>query len=536
MNILFALYGGLDSNSAGPLITHVSELRRLGHECAVALPLDAKTTSLHDAAFLRTFRYGEVLSNGAGIFPDNRPADILHAWTPREVVRRFVTSYLAKRPTPWIIYLEDNEGWIARAALNLVGLREDVLLQHSEEVISVWTPEGLPHPLRYESFIGLADAAVVIQDKLAIDVPPWVPGTTVMPGVDLEVFSPQPADPASRGRYGIADGERVIVYPGGLNDFTRPGLEAICLAVGIINRHGVPCRLLRTGPFALDFLDRIPADAAASVTDLGVLPRGHLPGLLAMADVFVQPGKLDPFEDLRLPGKLPELFAMGRPVVLPNANIATLLQDGVNAVIHHSGSPEEIAEKCLALFADPDRARKIGEAGRRFAESHFDPKAQARRLESVYRAAVAAFDPRIAGELWRDDAEQVSAPALLARRLRLLAKAPGAGATSGSAMLEAHARSIEFTLERTRGLETGMEVRDRQIASLKEEVAASDKRVAELSRSIAQATARSSALSRTIVERDQHIAAVKASLSWRITHPLRVAGRIVSRFASYLRF
>ena len=553
MNLLFALYGDFTSNSAIPLLLHARELVRLGHRCAVAIPSGLESAAAHGDAQVPTLLYRHVLADPAAVFADGRPADVVHAWTPRENVRRFVTSYLVKHPTPWVIYLEDNEGWIARFALGLAGLHEDVLLQHTDEVISTWTPQALSNPLRYESFIGLADAAVVIQDKLAVDVPPWVPCTTVMPGVDLELFSPRPADSALRQRYGVAANERVIVYPGGLNGFTRPGLEALCRAVGVISRHGTPCRLLRSGPVALDFLDDLPPDVAAAVSDLGLLPRDEMPQLLALSDVFVQPGKHDAFEDLRLPAKLPELLAMGRPVVLPETGIAHLLEDGVNAVFHRTGSPEELAEKCLALFADPQRARAIGEAGRRFAAAHFEPKAQAARLEGVYRAARDAFDPRLAATLWSSDASETPVPALLARKLRLLAKSPRADVSP----LEAHARCIEFGLERSRGLEIGMAVRDREIGTLKDEVKASGERIATMSEAIAardQAIAdlakrvdalshtvadqggRLTALNAAINERERHIAALESSLSWRITHPLRAAGRIALRLRSRLRF
>src|SRR5207247_212242 len=95
---------------------------------------------------VRAVLFADALANPKAIFADGRPADMLHAWTPRENVRLFVTAYLTRRPTPWIVYLEDNEGWIAQAALSPVGLREDVLLQHSEEVISLWTAQALSHP------------------------------------------------------------------------------------------------------------------------------------------------------------------------------------------------------------------------------------------------------------------------------------------------------------------------------------------------------------------------------------------------------
>jgi hypothetical protein len=304
----------------------------------------------------------------------------------------------------------------------------------------------------------------------------------------------------------------------------------------------------------LDFLDRLPPGNAERVTQLGILHREALPDLLALADVLVQPGKHDPFEDLRLPGKLPEFFAMGRPVLLPDTNIAGLLQDGVDAIIYRTGTPEEIAEKCLELFANPARARAIGEAGRRFAETHFDPKTQAAKLLEVYEAARDRFDPALAAKLWTDDAERISPSALLVRKLRLLAGAGGTNAAS-SAMLEALASSMEYTLERAAGLETGMAVRDREIASrdlaisaLKEEIAARDGhiasyrqwvedrnvRIGDLEKVVAELNGHIDFFRREIAARDHHIAVMESTLSWRITAPIRFVGRLAKRVASAL--
>jgi len=526
MNILFVMYGDFRSNSAHPMALHARELATMGHACAAAVPSNAETAGeLHEVRFT-PMSYSQVLAAPGSAFPDGRSADVIHAWTPREGVRLFVTEYQSRRPTPWILYHEDNEAWIARAALAMAGLREDVLLQHTKEVISTWTPPGMPHPLRFESFIGLADAAVVIQDKLAVDVPPWVRCTTVMPGVDLEFFRPLAPDPALRRRHGVDDGERVIVYPGGLNDFTRPGLESLARAVGLINERGTRCRLLRSGPVALDFLDRLPPAAAAAVTDLGALPREELPGLLALADAFVQPGKHEPFEDLRLPGKLPELLAAGRPVLLPDTNIASLLRDGVDAVILRTGTPEEIADKCLELFADPGKARQIGEGGRRFAETHFDPRTQAARLEAVYRSAREAYDERIAREVWTAQAADTAVRALLVVRLRAMAKARPDDARTP--MLNAYATLLDKALERERGLEAGIAVRDHELAALKGQVETTraeseawQREVMKLREAVAREQAQAQAIGAVASECERRIAEFERSLSWRITAPLR---------------
>jgi glycosyltransferase involved in cell wall biosynthesis len=498
MNVLFVLYGDLEANSAVPLTLHARELHARGHRCAVAVA--SKEGAAQALSTLRVMSHEEALEHPLAVF-DGEKASVLHAWTPRENVRRFVTAWLVARPTPWVIYLEDNEEWIAKAALAMAGLPENVLLQHSQEVISTWTPPGMPHVLRFRAFIGLADAAAVIQPRLAADVPPWVPCTTVMPGVDLEAFAPRAPDPALRARYGVREGEKVVVYPGGLNDFTRPGLEALARAVGLVNERGVRCRLLRSGPVALDFLERLAPAVAQQVTDLGPLPRAELPALMALADAFVQPGRHDAFEDLRLPGKLPELFATGRPVAMPRTNIADLLQDGVNAVFH-DGTPESIAEQCLALFRDPARANAIGAAGRTFAESHFDPRMQAERLEAVYRAAIDAFDPAIARAVWSPDAAQHPVSALLARRLRLLAKAGRESPATVPALLDAHAAALESLLARSYALQEGLAVRDRELDALRPGTKALEAEVRELR---------------------GRVAALETSLSWRLTRPIRMA-------------
>jgi glycosyltransferase involved in cell wall biosynthesis len=499
MNILFVLYGDFSSNSANPLALYARELQLCGDSCAVAVPFNLETVQQYPYISFRPLLYGDVLNNPAMAFPDGRPADVIHAWTPREIVRRFVTSYMTKRPTPLVVYLEDNELWIACRAL---GIEEAALCGQTEQSISGRLPGVLSHPFRYQSFIGLADAVAVIQDKLETDVPPWVYRETVMPGIDLDFFSPRKANPLLRRQYGVAENERVIVYPGGLNQFNRPAIETLCRAVGLINRQGYPCRLLRTGPYALDFMNSLPPDAAASINELGVLPRSELPDLLALADVFVQPGKIDPFEDLRLPGKLPELLAMGRPVIMPDVNIAHLFHDGVNAVLTRTGTAQEIAAKCAGLFSDPQQAERIGLGGRQFAEKYFDIKSQAKLMARVYKIACDNFDPVIAAEVWQNGDENTPVAALLARKLKLMADSSGAKFSfERDDILKEHAQYIESTQLRLQALEAAIAGRDGQIADLNE----------------------------AVTERDMQINALYSSRSWRITLPLRIVAHQMRR-------
>lgn len=510
MNVLFVLYGDFSSNSANPLVLYARELQSRGHKCAIAVPSNRESIRLYENPAFIPILYGDVLASPDSVFPDGRPADVIHACTPREIVRCFVTAYMTKRPTPLVIYLEDNESWIAIRAL---GFNEATLLQHTEREISAILPDLLAHPFYYDSFIGLADAVAVIQDKLRIKVPPWVHCETVMIGVDLEFFSPRAADPSLRKHYGVAENERVIVYHGGLNGFTKPAIETLCQAVGLINQHGYPCRLLRTGPFALDFLEKLPRDTASAINDLGLLPKRELPNLLALADVFVQPGEFDPFEDLRLAGKVPEFLAMGRPVVLPNVNIAHLFRDGVDAVLLCIASAAEIAQKCLALFSDPERAHMIGRAGRLLAQKYFDVRSQACLLEAVYKTACNNFDPAIASETWRDAGPNTPVTLLLARKLKLLAASSTKLEFAAGDILREYARYIEFVQRRVAGLETVIAERDStettaQLITLKQQVTERDRQIAELNKA-----------------NDGFL----NSKSWRLTLPLRKAKSLVEK-------
>jgi glycosyltransferase involved in cell wall biosynthesis len=511
MNILFVLYWDFRSNSANPLTLYARELHSAGHSCAIAVPSGLETADQYDQSAFRPVLFQDVLTDATSVFPDGRPADVIHACTPREVVRRFVTFYMAKCPTPLVIYLEDNERWIA---LHELGLQEKTLRAETDLNIACVLPDGLSHPFRYPSFIGLADAVAVIQDKLKIEVPPWVHCETVMIGVDLELFSPQPPDARLRKKYAVGETERVIVYHGGVDQYKRTAIETLCKAIGIINQRGYPCRLLRTGIRPLAFLDTLTAANRSKITDLGLVPKIELPGILALADVFVQPGEIDPFEDLRLPGKIPEFLGMARPVVIPDVNIAHLFTDGVNAALLRTGSAEEIANKCIDLFSDAEKADAIGQAGRLLAEQYFDVKTQARRLEQLYKAACAGFDPDLSSAIWQTEHPDEPVPLRLVRKLRLLAdRGNRQSESSPGDLMREHACYMELMHQRVKGLEQGI---DGATATLR----------------------------RAIAEREKEIQTLLASTSWRLTQPLRTVraflttaggSRAVSLFKNAMR-
>src|SRR5262249_12867260 len=147
--------------------------------------------------------------------------------------------------------------------------------------------------------------------------PPDVPTHLLFPGVDFNQYQPQPADPVFRAQIGLQPDEKVLVFTGSNTFANEPEMRELYLAVTFLNQRGTRTRLVRTGFNSPRFLDGLSADVKRHVIDLGFIEKSRLPNLLALADVLVQPGHPGPFNDFRLPSKLPEFLASGKPVALP---------------------------------------------------------------------------------------------------------------------------------------------------------------------------------------------------------------------------
>jgi len=268
---------------------------------------------------------------------------------------------------------------------------------------------------------------IVIQEKLKSQVPPWVLCETLLPPVDVEFFRPSVPDKEFMKRYHIGDHEKIIVYHGGANEFTSDALLSLCIAVGIINNRGHRCRLIRSGVGSLEFLSRLPLEITSRVLDLGRLPREQLPKLLSLADVFVQPKVAADFDEMRFPGKVPEFLAMGKPVILPKENISDLLCNGINVIFLDSGTPDDIADKCIALFSNKGKALSLGRAGREVCERNFDSRSQAKKLEKIYLSAMSVFNSSVSSSVWLKGKKGESINAALSRRLNAMAEVKSLG-------------------------------------------------------------------------------------------------------------
>ncbi len=445
MNILFVNYGDFKTNSLNHIAGFANALCAAGHACVVAVPSGPETISaIRDPLFIPA-TYAAALAK-PGLFPDARPADLIHAWTPREGVRKFVLAYqrLLATPARVIIHLEDNERYLIEA---YTGKPFSELRTASPHDTDRWLVDGLPHPLRHESFLRVADGITHIVDRLKEHVPAGIPTQLLPPPVDFNLYRPTAPDAALRLKLGLRPDEKVIVFTGSNTFANEPEMRELYLAVALLNQRGTPTRLIRTGFNSPTFLASLAFDYPTFVLDLGFVEKSKLPQLLALADVLVQPGHPGPFNDFRLPSKLPEFLAAGKPVVLPPTNLALLMQDGREAVFLETGAPEEIAATCQRLFADPKLCATLGQNAVAFAHRHFDSAANTRALAAFYAATVA----RPAANDWSLASDPVASETeLLAARLQALAPAPLAPELAHLALL---LRDLELSLDATRGLQ-----------------------------------------------------------------------------------
>ncbi|HVU35386.1 MAG TPA: glycosyltransferase [Opitutaceae bacterium] len=463
MNILFVNYGDFTTNSLNHISGFANTLSADGHACVVAVT-GRKETLAHIAnPLFIAATYDEVLAT-PNLFPNGRPADILHAWTPRECVRKFTAQYQRTAGTParLIIHLEDNERFLLEAC---TGRTFAELRRAPADELEALLNDSLPHPVRHETFLRVADGITHIIDRLVELAPPGIPRHLLFPGVDFAQYRPQPADPEFRRELGLRDDEKIIVFTGSNTFANEPEMRDLYLGVALLNQRGVATRLVRTGFNSPKFLDDLADDVKRHVLDLGFIEKSRLPKLIALADVLVQPGRPGPFNDYRLPSKLPEYFASGKPIALPPTNIAQLLDDGREAVFLPTGSPAEIADTCARLFATPTLGAELGANAVEFARKHFDLRANTRALGAFYAAVAdrparvdwrAETDPatteatvfaaHFAVELSRSSVPEQSdasaATALLADLVRELEQQIALAAESGAAAEGTHAAPV----------------------------------------------------------------------------------------------
>lgn len=380
MNLLFVSHCDFTGNSAIHIFNIANRLVAGGIPCIVAAPGDPASVARHGEPLFRVTSHDEARRRLS--FPDGRGPDLVHAWTTREVVRRLTETVCARHSCRYVVHLEDNEDVLLACEL---GVSREELLAMPEGRLDTLVPDHRSHPLRSPAFLRQSIGITALIEQLLDFTPPALPGVVFWPGYEDRFLDLPRAAETQRLRYGIQAGERVLVYSGNVHTANATEVRSLYLALEALRRHGYPLRLVKTGlNHVREQTWTTDAVLSGAVVDLGFVERAELPAVVALADILVQPGRADDFNNYRFPSKLPEFLASGRPVVLPRANIGRCLRDGEEALVLQRGDALEICEKVALLLDDNAVAERIGSRGRDFAVANLTWDRSVGKLRTFY--------------------------------------------------------------------------------------------------------------------------------------------------------
>jgi len=166
--------------------------------------------------------------------------------------------------------------------------------------------------------------------------------------------------------------------------------------LALINSEGYRCRLRIV---SANYLGWRPDDIRAyakkhglrddAIEFMGRVDDRTLEGCYKSANGLLLPLWDDDRSRTRIPNKLAEYLAAGRPVVTCNVgDLTEFLVDGVNAYVAPPGVEREFANRMIAILRDPDRANQIGAAGQRCCLEHFDFRAHSAKLARFFMECV----------------------------------------------------------------------------------------------------------------------------------------------------
>jgi glycosyltransferase involved in cell wall biosynthesis len=378
-NILFVLYHDFSANSAVHVHNFANQFAALGHSTAVAIPQDSDRGSSLGEQNYSIQRFDQIDGEWSRVFPNGMGPDVVHGWTPRENVRLFCEKLASFRSFSLFVHLEDNEELILE--VNLATPFEQLARSPFAEI-----PGNLSHPRHYRNFIACADGVTMIMDRLEQFVPAHVPKLVLWPGANEEVFFPRPRKALQLEQLGIANGTVVLCYTGNVHSANARDVRSLYLAAAILDREGTPARLIRTGRDFCSYLGPDEEWAYKISIELGHVPYHEIPNLLSLADVLIQPGAHNSFNEFRLPGKLPEFFAMGRPVILPRTNLGRFVRHGEEAWVLEKVDALGIVDAVRELRSNPALGERLAAGAVAFARVNFDWKKNSETLMTFYDA------------------------------------------------------------------------------------------------------------------------------------------------------
>ena len=407
MRITYVGYGDFYRYAGMKQLYHFAQgVCRQGHSAQILIAGSVETVhgmhgpSLAEIVELRFS--GPLLSRAVGRRVKKFQPDIIHVWTPRHIPA--LASWHLHKQTGATVILdhEDDERYLAKIYLKSQSNRYHGLIElgvrpmrQVKRCVLPWlsplSSDGSARRMAQDNLSSsllrpLVAAHTAISPALVAHVQRGWPGAPVyllFPGANLALFSPQVNGNAVRQKYGLEPEQLLLMYTGtlslGIVDYFLKMLQSVVATI--------PNAFL-----VLVGNDEYQRDAQAIIDQTGLrkhialtglISHAEVPEYLAAADVLLQ-HPIDIGNDLRLPAKLPEYLAMGKPVVTYSQGIGSIFDHGVNAMILASDDPEEMSRLVLVLLQDAALSNRLRQGSRALVERMFDWKSNCATLINIY--------------------------------------------------------------------------------------------------------------------------------------------------------
>jgi starch synthase len=302
--------------------------------------------------------------------------------------------------------------WYTGLAGHLTALLYDiphVLTAHSLEPLRPWKAEQLGGGYRVSTWVERtavlgADAIIAVSSAMREDIlrvyPPLDPSLVhvVRNGVDTNVW--YPAGPAETGsvlaELGVDPTRPMVAFVGRI---TRQKGVAHLVAAAHRFSPAVQLVLCAGAPDTPELAEEVRAAVAGLARERDgvfwireMLPIGELREILSAAMVFVCPSVYEPLGIVNL-----EAMACATAVVASDVGgIPEVVADGITGSLVRydaddpTGFRDGLAEAVNELIADPDKAKRYGEAGRQRCVEDFSWAHVAEQTLEIYRKVCAS--------------------------------------------------------------------------------------------------------------------------------------------------
>jgi starch synthase len=287
-----------------------------------------------------------------------------------------------------------------------------VLTTHSLEPLRPWKAEQLGGGYALSSWcektaVEAADAVIAVSEGMRQDVLRCYPGVdpdrvrVIHNGIDTAEYAPD-ARTDVLARHGVDPDRPSVLFVGRIT--RQKGLPYLLRAARSFQPDAqlVLCAGAPDTPEIAEevtgLVDGLRAERQGVVWISAMLPKPDVVQLLSHATVFVCPSIYEPMGIVNLEamachaavvatatGGIPEVVADGETgLLVPIEQV----QDGSGTPVDPERFQTDIASRVNTLLADPDLAKRMGEAGRERAIKFFSWAAIARETHDLYRSLV----------------------------------------------------------------------------------------------------------------------------------------------------